>query len=74
MGKIGLNSVCPGVSLKDIDFVNSCANVAYDIGDWARMPILRTSLALILLLDTFYSNLEKLGWEGAFERELGLLS
>ena len=72
-GKIGLNSVCPGVSLKDIDYDNSCANVAYDIGTWAH-AYLANKFGHNILLDTFYPNLEKLGWEGAFERTYGMSS
>jgi len=72
-GKIGLNSVCPGVSLKDIDYDNSCANVAYDIGTWAH-AYLANKFGPNILLDTFYPNLEKWGWEGAFERTYGMSS
>ena len=72
-GKIGLNSVCTGVSLWDIDYGSSCTNVAYDLGAWAH-AYLANKFGPNILLDTFYPNLEKLGWEGAFERAYGMSS
>ena len=71
--KIGLNSVCPGVSLKDIDYGNECTNVAYDLGTWAH-AYLANKFGPSTLLDTYYPNLEKLGWEGAFEIAYGMSS
>ena len=72
-GIIGLNSVCPGVSLQNIDYGNSCTNVAYELGAWAH-AYLANKFGPNILLDTFYPNLEKLGWEGAFERAYGMSS
>ena len=64
-GKIGLNSVCLGVSLKDIDYGNECTNVAYDLGTWAH-AYLANKFGPNILLDIFYPNFEKLRWEGAY--------
>ena len=76
-GKIGLKSVCPGVSLKDLGWStrngNSCADFAYDIGFWAH-AYLANKFGSDTLLDTFYPNLQKLDWEGAFERAYGMSS
>ena len=72
-GKIGLNSVCPGISLWDIDYGNECTNVAYDLGSWAH-AYLANKFGPNILLDTFYPNLEELGWEGAFEKAYGMSS
>ena len=70
-GKIGLNSMCPGVAIKDIDYNNSCTYVAYDLGTWAH-AYLANKFGHSTLLDTFYPNFEKLGWEGAFKMAYGM--
>ena len=70
-GKKDWDSMCPSESLKDIDYNNSCSHVAYDLGAWAH-AYLANKFGPSTLLDTFYPNFEKLGWEGAFESAYGM--
>ena len=58
--------MCPGASLKDMNYEKLCNGAVYDIGVWAH-AYLANKFGPNTLLDTFYPNLEKLGWEGAFE-------
>ena len=65
--------MCLGVSLQDIDYKDSFTYDAYDLGACAH-AYLANKFGPNILLDTFYPNLEKLGWEGAFERAYGMSS
>ena len=67
------NSMCPGVSLKDMFFNNRCTDVAYDLSSWGH-AYLANKFGSNTLIDTFYPNLEKLGWEGEFEMAYGMSS
>ena len=60
-----ISSVCPGVPMKDITYENNCHNVHYDAGAWAH-AYLASKFGHDVLLDTFYPNLEELGWEETF--------
>ena len=66
-------SVCPGVPIEDFDYQSPCRQAAYDLGAWAH-AYLANKFGPNVLLETFYPNLDKLGWEGAFSRAYGIAS
>ena len=68
-----MRSVCPGVPLKDLTYENNCHNAHYDAGAWAH-AYLASKFGHDVLLDTFYLNLEELGWEETFLRTYGMTS
>ncbi len=74
--KNGQNTIennCPGVMLHDITYGNDCETAAYDLGAWA-VGYLLNKVGQTALLDTFYPNLNELGWEGAFQKTFGMSS
>ena len=72
-GKNMIGNNCPGVKLGDIAYGNDCETVAYDLGAWAIGYLLNIA-GQTALLDTFYPNLNALGWEGAFQESFGMSS
>jgi len=68
-----MSSVCPGVPIKDISYENSCDQAGYDIGTWAH-AYLASKFGHDVLLDTFYPDLEGLGWEETFLKTYGMTS
>ena len=64
--KVNLDGTVKGNIIPD-------TNVAYDIGAWGH-AYLAYKFGSDTLLDTFYPNLQKLDWEGAFERAYGMSS
>ena len=64
-------SVCPGVQMKDLTYDNSCNQASYDLGAWAH-AYLASKFGHEVLLDTFYPNLEELGWEETFLKAYGM--
>ena len=68
-----MRSVCSGIPLKDITYENHCDNVHYDAGAWAH-AYLASKFGHDVLLDTFYPNLEQLGWEETFLATYGMTS
>jgi len=72
-GKNTIENNCPGVKLHDITYGNDCETAAYDLGAWA-VGYLLNKIGQTALLDTFYPNLNELGWEGAFQKTFGMSS
>ena len=68
-----MGAVCPGVPLKDLTYENNCHNAHYDAGAWAH-AYLASKFGHEVLLDTFYLNLEELGWEETFLKTYGMTS
>ncbi|MBI15095.1 MAG: hypothetical protein CL782_02380 [Chloroflexi bacterium] len=64
-GKDSVKYNCPGSTIKDFSYQNSCNNAGYDLGAWA-IAYLDNKVGENSLIDTFYPNLNDLGWEGAF--------
>lgn len=54
-------------------YENPCREFFYDGGAWAIAYLLHKTHQNVLL-DGFYPNLDKLGWEGAFKSSFGLSS
>lgn len=61
---------CPGIRLHEFTYQNHCEGAAFDLGAWAIAYLLH-DVGQDALLETFYPNLEALGWEGAFEHTFG---
>jgi hypothetical protein len=66
-------TACPGAPMKDITYANSCDGAGYDLGAWAH-AYLASKFGHDVLLDTFYANLEELGWEETFLKTYGMTS
>ena len=66
-------NLCPDIAFKDVDYENPCGYIAYDLGSWAH-AYLAHKFGSNVLLDTFYPNNDKLGWEGAFALTYGMSS
>jgi len=66
-------SICLGVPMKDLTYENSCDNSHYDLGAWAH-AYLASKFGHDVLLDIFYPNLDKLGWEDTFLKVYGMTS
>lgn len=64
-------STCPGVSMKDITYEDRCDGAGYDIGAWAH-AYLASKFGHDVLLDTYYPNLDELGWEETFIKTYGM--
>ena len=72
-GKDSVKYNCPGSTIKDFSYQNSCNNAGYDLGTWA-IAYLDNKAGENSLIDTFYPNLDDLGWEGAFNLTYGVSS
>ena len=72
-GKRTIDNNCPGIALGDIAYGNPCESAAYDLGAWAVAYLLNKA-GQTALVDTFYPNLNRLGWEGAFQKTFGISS
>ena len=72
-GKDSVKYNCPGSTIKDFSYQNSCNNAGYDLGAWA-IAYLDNKAGENSLIDTFYPNLDDLGWEGAFNLTYGMSS
>jgi len=59
---------CP--SLLPDTYDNKCRELAYDSGAWA-VAWLMNKYGQDVLLKSFHPNVEKLGWEGAFQKSFG---
>ena len=64
---IGLNTI------QDLTKRNPCMGAGYDLGAWAHAYLAHKHGSEVLL-ETFYPNLEELGWEGAFVKTYGMTS
>ena len=64
---------CPDLRMQDLNHESSCNQAAYELGAWAH-AYLANKFGPDILLDTFYPILEKLGWEGTFERAYNMSS
>ena len=54
-------------------YEDNCHNAHYDAGAWAH-AYLASKFGHDVLLDTFYPNLEELGWEETFLGTYGMTS
>ncbi len=72
-GKSALVSLGTGINLGDVTYESEGAAAGYDLGCWA-IAYLLNEVGQEALLETFYPDLEGLGWEGAFRRTFGLSS
>ena len=68
-----IRNTCPGSSIKDLSYENSCNNVTYDLGAWAH-AYLAHKFGVNVLLENFLPNVEKLGWEETFISSYGMTS
>lgn len=63
---------CP--QIKDVGYGNACTQpIAYSAGTWA-ITYLLDKFGSDVLLKKFHPNVEKLGWEGAFQYAFGMSS
>jgi hypothetical protein len=62
----------PGVKISDIGY-GPDQNIGYDYGAWAH-AFLANLLGPDALLDSFYANLNDLGWEASFANTYGMSS
>jgi hypothetical protein len=73
-GKEFIQSNCPSKDFSSIQYSDSCSNAAYDLGAWAIAYLLNKVDNQNALKESFYPNLDALGWEGAFEDTFGYSS
>ncbi len=59
----------PGLRIAEVDYGPE-AHIAYDLGAWAVAWLCREA-GPECLLETFYPQLDELGWKGAFEATFG---
>jgi hypothetical protein len=67
------SSKCSGLKMQDLTYRKSCDGAYYDLGTWAHAYLAHKHGSEVLL-ETFYPNLEELGWEGAFVKTYGMTS
>ena len=62
----------PGLKISEIPY-GPDQNIGYDYGTWAH-AYLADMVGSDALLDSFYRNLNDLGWEGSFVQTYGMTS
>ena len=72
-GKDNVKYNCPGSTIKDFSYQNSCNGAGYDLGAWA-IAYLENKAGENSLTNTFYPNLDELGWEKTFTLTYGMSS
>ena len=70
LGKTLISESCPEYKLKDIKY-GDCQQPVYHIGPWAVAYLLNKVNNQNILVETFYPNLEQLGFEDSFNLTFG---